>query len=153
MDLHQELAAVIEVLSTNQIPYALVGGLAVSIYTQPRATEDIDFLIPEAAWEAIRIGLRPLGFAVEARLTTPPEGGLQIRRLTKLAPGDSLSLDFLIPGTPELRGILEDRVRLSWQGRDLSLASLQGLRRLKRLRGSARDLADLEALGPDEGEG
>lgn len=153
MDLYAELAAVIDVLDANQVAYALVGGLAVSLYTEPRATEDIDFMIPETAWEEVRRSLRPLGFAIEAGMTTPVAGGLHIRRLTKLAPEDSLSLDFLLPGTPELRRVLEERVRVPWQGRDLWLASVRGLRMLKRLRGSTRDLADLDLLGPDEGTG
>lgn len=45
LDLYAELRRVVEVLDTGGIPYALAGGLAVSIYTSPRATEDVDLLI------------------------------------------------------------------------------------------------------------
>lgn len=42
IDLYEELRRVIEALDAASISYALIGGLAVSIYTAPRATEDVD---------------------------------------------------------------------------------------------------------------
>ena len=45
LDLHAELRGIVKALNATEIPYALVGGLAVSIYAQPRATEDVDLLV------------------------------------------------------------------------------------------------------------
>ena len=39
------LKNICEILSTNEIPYCLVGGLAVSMLAAPRATEDIDLMV------------------------------------------------------------------------------------------------------------
>ena len=44
-DLYVELRRIAEALDAAGVAYALAGGLAVSIYTTPRATEDIDLLI------------------------------------------------------------------------------------------------------------
>ena len=45
LDLYAELRRIVAALDAAGVPYALAGGLAVSIYTTPRATEDIDLLM------------------------------------------------------------------------------------------------------------
>jgi hypothetical protein len=98
LDLFIELRRVAEALDAAGIAYAVVGGLAVSIYTAPRATDDIDLLI---------------------------------------APQD-------------LARAVTDRTERTIDGQRLSIVGIRALRALKRLRASALDRADLEALGPDE---
>ena len=46
IDLIAELERVIDALSGARVPYALCGGLALAIHGHPRATKDIDLLIP-----------------------------------------------------------------------------------------------------------
>jgi hypothetical protein len=76
-------------------------------------------------------------------------GRMQIQRLIKIDGSDLLPVDLPLPGDAELYGVLSDRRRVDWEGRPLSVVSPAGLRSLKRLRGSAQDVADLEALGPE----
>ena len=45
LDLYAELRRIVAALDAAGVPYALAGGLAVSIYTTPRATEAIDLLM------------------------------------------------------------------------------------------------------------
>lgn len=150
LDLYAELVQIIDTLSKQKLPYALVG-IAVSLYTRPRATEDIDLLVREEDWDAIRSAMERLGYTVEANPMLLAQGRLLIRRLTKLSGEDFLVLDFLIPQTDEIVSVLENRKRLSWQGRDLWIAAVQDLKRLKALRGSLQDKADIEALEGGEG--
>ena len=72
------------------------------------------------------------------------------QRLIKIDGSDVLPVDLLLPLEPHLVQILAGRVEIPWEGTRLSIVSVTGLRTLKRLRGSAQDLADLEALGPEE---
>lgn len=51
MNLFNELLAVIERIKEQR--YLLIGGLAYSVYAQPRFTQDIDFLISEKEFEVI----------------------------------------------------------------------------------------------------
>jgi len=59
-------------LDDLQIPYALIGGLAVGAHGAPRATKDVDFLVGEEAFEhhgpivSFRAGLPIETFLVEA---------------------------------------------------------------------------------------
>lgn len=78
------------------------------------------------------------------------QGRLRIQRLTKIAGADLLPLDLLLPGSPQLEEVLRARQQLDWGGKRLWIVSIEGLRALQRLRGSPQDLADLEALGPEE---
>ena len=76
-------------------------------------------------------------------------GRMDIQRLIKIDGADLLPLDLLLPQDPELVDILASRTGIAWEGTRLWIVTLPGLRSLKRLRGSAQDRADLEALGSD----
>jgi hypothetical protein len=152
IDLYAELRQVIQALNKAGVPYAVVGAVAVSLYARPRATQDIDLLIPEDSWESVRPIMADLGYTLLAFPMTVGAGRIRIHRVTRLEGGDLLSVDFLVPLDPDLLWLLRDRVRARTEGIDLWVIGLRGLRTLKRLRGSAQDLADLEALGLEEGE-
>jgi hypothetical protein len=149
LDLTQELWAIASVLDEASIPYALAGGLAVSIYTVPRATQDIDLLLSVSDVDRATLALQPLGFRVAGRPMRVAGGRMDIQRLIKIDGADLLPLDLLLPLDAHLVDILAARTGVIWEGRRLSIVTLRGLRSLKRLRGSAQDRADLEALGPD----
>ena len=69
-----------------------------------------------------------------------------------LGPQRTLPLDLLLADSPPLHDALTARQELDWGGGPLWIVSIEGLRALKRLRGSAQDLADLEALAPERQE-
>lgn len=131
------------------VVYALAGGLAVSIYTVPRATQDIDLLLAVSDLGAAMSAVSDLGFRVAGRPMRVAGGRMEIQRLIKIDGADLLPLDLLLPMDTELAEILAARTEIAWEGTRLWIVTLPGLRSLKRLRGSAQDRADLEALGPD----
>ena len=141
MDLYEELRSIAVALDSAGISYALVGGLAVSIYATPRATEDIERAIA---------ALAPLGFRAPGAAFAVAGGRLRIARLLKFEGEDLLPVDLLVPVDPALVPLLSDRVIRDLGGRPVAVVGLRSLRALKRLRRSPQDVADLEALGPDE---
>ncbi len=66
--LHRALLAGIEALESVGSPYAVVGGLAVSAWATPRATQDVDLYaeLPDAAHPSLERALRERGFDVPA---------------------------------------------------------------------------------------
>ena len=150
LDLYAELRRIVEALDAAGIAYALAGGLAVSIHTTPRATEDIDILIARADLDPVVRALQPAGFRPAGRPMQVAAGRLEIQRLTKIDGADLLPLDLLMPNDPALAALLTDRTSLTLEGHPVWVVGLGALRTLKRLRGSALDRADLEALGPEE---
>jgi len=149
LDLTRELRAIVAALDAAGIAYALAGGLAVSIYATPRATQDIDLLIAVSDLERTVAAMRGLGFRVAGRAMRVAGGRMEIQRLIKIDGTDVLPLDLLLPMDEELIGILAARTEVSWEGTSLWIVTVPGLRSLKRLRDSAQDRADLEALGPE----
>lgn len=149
LDLHDELRGIVKALNAAGIPYALVGGLAVSIYAQPRATEDVDLLLAREDLARAVERLESLGFRQAGKPMSVAGGRLDIQRLIKIDGTDLVPVDLLVPNEPALASLLADRNAIAWEGERLSIVSLSGLRILKRLRGSAQDMADLEALGPE----
>jgi len=149
LDLQAELRGIVAVLDAAGIAYALVGGLAVSIYAAPRATEDVDLLLGRDQLERAVEALASLGFRCAGAPMSVAGGRLDIQRLIKIDGSDLVPVDLLTPKDPTLATLLAGRKVVAWEGGHLSIVSLAGLRALKRLRGSAQDLADLEALGPE----
>ena len=133
-------------LRADDIPYALCGALALAVHGHPRATLDIDLLaFADSGIRILRCAQR-LGFTLEAAPMEFAGGKVQIHRVSKAIPSieDVLMLDVLsLP--PEIeREIGVETV--SWQRTVLRTVSREGLVRLKRLRGSAQDRADIEKL-------
>ena len=149
MDLYAELLRVVEALDRAGVGYALVGGLAVSIYAAPRATEDIDLMLTAEDLDRATRALEPLGFRRAGSPMRVAAGRLQIQRLIKIEGRDLLPLDLLVATDEALAASVGGRQQLAVEGRPVWIIGVEGLRRLKRLRGSAQDRADLEALGPD----
>lgn len=149
LDLGAELRGIVRALDAAEIAYALVGGLAVSIYAVPRATEDIDILIAPGDLARTVQRLTPLGFRPAGAPMPVAAGRLDIQRLIKIDGPDLVALDLLLPNDAGLAALLTNPNVTEWQEGRLSIVSLEGLRTLKRLRGSAQDRADLEALGPE----
>jgi hypothetical protein len=147
LDLEQELRRVVETFDSAAIPYALCGGLAVAVHGHPRATIDIDLLVPaDVVSRAVEVA-EPLGFTFRARPMTFHDGAVPIQRVTKIdsVDGDSLMLDLLVV-TDATAHVWRSREILDWLGRPICVVSRDGLIALKRFRSSAQDLADIEAL-------
>jgi hypothetical protein len=77
-------------------------------------------------------------------------GRLSIARLLEIEGADLLPVDLLAPVDPALVALLSDRAVHDLGGSPVAVVGLQTLRALKRLRRSPQDVADLEALGPEE---
>jgi hypothetical protein len=115
------LRRIVEALDAAGIPYALAGGLAVSIYTTPRATEDIDLLVARGDLDRAVSTLQPAGFRPAGRPMPVAGGRLEIQRLTKIEGTDLLPLDLLIPTDPALTALIADRASLTLEGRQVDL--------------------------------
>ncbi|HKR61573.1 MAG TPA: hypothetical protein VJS64_17940 [Pyrinomonadaceae bacterium] len=153
LDIYDEFRQLVTVFAKHEVDYALCGGMAMAVHQRPRATIDIDILIPDESLERVVTIATKLGYNVRGKDLSFANGVVEIRRLSKIDPdsGDLLSLDLLLV-TPGIRTIWESRVELEWEGGKLSIVSRTGLIALKKLRGSGQDLDDIKVLeegGPD----
>ena len=148
-NLFEEFRAVVRALTDARLPYAVCGGIAMSIHAHPRATVDIDLLAPPEALVKIVETLAPLGFIRRERAPTRlAQGAVVMHRLTKIVPDDPevLVLDVIEvqPGATALAW--RTRTSAEWEGYHVTVVSRDGLIGLKRLRGSPQDIADIALL-------
>ncbi len=152
LDLQQELYQMSAALDAQGIAYALIGGLAVSLYAKPRATEDIDILILPSDVERSARALAPLGYEVTTEPMTFAGGRISIHCLTKLAGEDFVVLDLLLASDAVLADILAQRSQIASDRGTLWVVQPDGLRALKRMRHSPQDQADIAALDACEAD-
>ena len=89
LDLYEELRALTARLEGREVGYALCGGLAMAVYGTPRATVDIDLLMPSESLPEATALARQLGYTFEAAPMTFADGAIQIQRLSKIDPESS----------------------------------------------------------------
>jgi len=152
-NLFEEFRAVVGVLTSARVPYAVCGGIAMSVHAHPRATIDIDLLAPPDAVGKIVDELLPLGFV--RRMAAPTrlaQGEVVMHRLTKIVAGDPevLVLDVIEVQPGATAAAWQTRTSAEWEGHSVTVVSRGGLIGLKRLRSSPQDIADITLL---EGQG
>jgi hypothetical protein len=146
-DLYEEFKSIVSALEEHGIDYAVCGGLAMAVHGLPRATVDIDLLIPAERLEEAKSVAHGLGYIIEAQPMTFHKGAIEIRRLSKIDPsdGDLLMIDFLLV-TPAVAAAWNDRIRVASPKGSVFVVSREGLIVLKSFRRSGQDLDDIERL-------
>ena len=148
MNIVEELHAVAAALRAAGIPYAVCGGIAVTVYGATRSTKDIDIAIAQEHLSAALSAVAPLGYNIPAGpmtfgLGTPQERHVQ--RVNKIEGAAHLVLDLLIADAA-YSGVLDDRVDVPLPDGTITFVSRDTLLRMKRLAGRPIDLADIEKL-------
>jgi hypothetical protein len=148
IDLYVELKAVIRALVDAAVPYALCGGLALMVYRKPRATVDIDLVVPTDATQRLPAAVAPLGFRPHPRPMRCDPPGVDILRFykTDLDTPDILTLDCLLTTHPAVTDAWGNRAAVPFEESTIIVVSVQGLIALKRLRSSPQDLLDIDGL-------
>jgi hypothetical protein len=146
--LYEELRGLIDILNRERIPYALCGGIAVAIYGFVRATQDIDILVRKEDVQRISTAIEEQGFIFDAGRIPFNVGGpnqREIHRISKIIDDEVLTLDLLLVDDV-YQSIWDNRKTGEWQGRPISVVSLDGLLEMKRISGRNKDLLDIDEL-------
>jgi hypothetical protein len=146
----KELCRLISSFDENKIEYAICGALALAVHGFVRATLDIDILIqPESLEIAYKIAENN-DYDIRGLDISFKKSGIEIHRVSKIdASGEVLPLD-LIPVTPGLQEIWEDRERVEFMDQCFFVVSRSGLIQMKTLSGRQQHLIDIERLETEE---
>lgn len=118
-----------------------------AVHGHVRATIDIDLMVQAddlaKAWSVAK----ELGYNIEGRPLEFRDGGIQIRRLSKVdrETEELITVDFLLV-TDVTEEIWKNRNTVEWENQKISVVSREGLIQLKRIGGRLQDLADIEGL-------
>lgn len=148
MNLVDELHAVAGAMRAARIPYAICGGIAVTIHGATRTTKDIDILVARVDVPRVLEALRPLGYAYAALPMTFDAGTERerhVQRVSKLEAQQHLMVDLLL-AEAAFEGLLEEPLAIDLPQGSLSVVPLHVLLKMKRLAGRPQDQADIEAL-------
>lgn len=144
MTLFEQLAAITRQLEAAEIPYALVGGLAVAVWGAPRATQDIDLLVRPEDVEAVLSEVAPLGFRLRAFPMTFKDG-MKLQRVSRVEDGLLLTLDLLLVNE-SLEPIFASRKPLDVDGQIVWVISREALIQMKAAAGRPQDALDIQNL-------
>jgi hypothetical protein len=148
VNLVDELHAIVAALGAASVPYAVCGGVAVTVHGATRSTKDIDILVSREDVPRALDAVRPIGYQFAALPLTFDAGTPRerhVQRVSKVAGPEHLLLD-LRSADGVFAGALEDRIVVQLPEGPLAVVSRATLIRLKRLAGRAQDVADLERL-------
>ena len=151
MNVFEEFKWLVLELEKQAVRYALVGGVAMAFYTEPRFTRDIDLLVDSEDFEKTKSILEKDGYFESALPWTFPEVVIELHRFLKVADeDDEMLIDILVAHNEEVRSIIRNAVEAeSEQGR-VMIVNKRDLIWLKKTRDSKQDQADIEKLEDDE---
>lgn len=148
-----DLSGLLRALVERGIRFVVIGGIAVAAHRVVRATEDVD-VVPDPEPANLRALLDVLE-ELEGRLLLNPERSIDDAVRAAVSAGKNLTvttalgdLDVVqrLPGVPTYEELAEDAMVVELFGVPFRVCSRAHLIAMKRARGSAADLADLERL-------
>jgi len=142
--LDRAVHAIVSVLESEHLDYAIVGGIANAVWGQPRATIDVDVTI-----SAEDARLQHTISAISASFRVPVSEPLLFVQQTRVLPLDTeegVRIDVIFALLPfELEAIRRAR-RVPIAGRTVSIVTPEDLVLMKIVSDRPRDLADAEAI-------
>lgn len=147
--LSDELVRAVELLSDafarRSIRHALIGGLATSMRSRPRLTQDVDFLVdvPQLVLPALLEDLVELGFTLDPAVVINE----YVREHITAFSFGTVRIDWLKPVLPFYARALADARPLAWtEGHSVWVAAPEGLILTKMVAFRPQDQMDIETL-------
>jgi hypothetical protein len=151
MNVFDEFRRLVVDLEKKGVRYALVGGVAMAFYAEPRFTRDIDLLVDSGDFERTKGVLAVNGYFESASPWKFRKVAIELHRFLKnVPPEDEMLIDILVAEDEEVRRIIRNAVEAESEAGSVRVADKKDLIRLKRARDSKQDQADIERLENDK---
>lgn len=150
MNSFEEFQLLISELGKNDIKYALVGGVAMAFYDEPRFTEDIDMVVFTDDLEDFKALLATKGYFASTEPWTFQKIEITLHRFVKVVDEDHMIIDALVPTLDIAKRIIENSIIAESENGQVGIASKQDIIWLKSFRNSKQDQADIERLTNDK---
>jgi predicted nucleotidyltransferase len=140
------LATLSKWLETEKIPHAIIGGIAVSLLTEPRATQDIDVTIWAEDIPVVDLLRTAESYGFISRINNPLEFATQARILLLKHRDTEIGVDLSLGALPFEKEMIDDSGIIEVAGFQLSVASPEDLIISKAVPMRPVDLADIDKL-------
>ena len=143
------LLEMVGICESHNLNYAILGGLAVRVHGIPRPTYDVDFelTVNDRQLRDFFDAAEKLGYAVAAPYRTGWRdlvGGMPLVKLkTFLEAGHTIDVDIFVNDTPFQASVMERRLRIPFDNRQLWFVTPEDLILLKLLANRPRDHGDI----------
>ncbi len=144
----QDFVGVFERLN---IPYALIGGLAVGVHGIPRPTHDLDFTIAVSRDRLAEFfqAITELGYDVPQEFTkgwVDQVAGMPLVKARQWVEGKTIDVDIFIAESKFQKSLIQRRIKAEVEGQPAWIASPEDLILLKLIAGRPRDLGDIQDI-------
>ncbi len=151
MNVFEEFKRLMKELENQRVRYALVGGVAMAFYAEPRFTRDIDFLIDTDDYDKVKGLLEKDGYFESAAAWTFRNVAIELHRFLKAVnEEDEMLIDILVAKDAEVRNVIRNAVEAESEEGRVLIANKKDLIWLKKTRDSKQDQADIERLKDDK---
>ena len=151
MNVFQEFKHLMKVLDNQGVRYALVGGVAMAFYTEPRFTRDIDLLVETEDFDKVKSILEKDGYFESASPWAFQNVAIELHRFLKVTnEEDEMLIDILVAKDEEVRKVIQNAVEAESEEGRVLLANKKDLIWLKKTRDSKQDQVDIEKLENDK---
>jgi len=150
MNIFDEFIEILKHIEREKIRYALVGGVAMAFYSEPRFTQDIDLLIEPNDLEKVCQILEKNGYFESAEPWTFKSTPLTLHRFLKVIENDQMIIDLLTAGDEKHLKIIQNAHEAQGKHGNARVAKKSDIIWLKRKRNSLQDRADIERLKNEE---
>jgi len=151
LNVFEEFKRFIKELEGRRVRYALIGGVAMAFYAEPRFTRDIDLLVDTDDFNKVKGILEKDGYFESASPWTFRNVAIELHRFLKVVnEEDEMLIDILVAKDEEVRKVIRDAVEAESEEGRIMLANKKDLIWLKKTRDSKQDQADIERLKDDK---
>ncbi|MBF0531111.1 MAG: hypothetical protein HQK55_17965 [Deltaproteobacteria bacterium] len=150
MNLFEEFNNLVKELETGQVKYALVGGVAMAFYAEPRFTRAIDLLVDPEDYGKAKDILEKNEYFESTSSWTFRGLPIELHRFLKVGDQDEMIIDILLAQTEEVRRIIRDSLIAESEEGSIKIVNRNDLIWLKKMRNSKQDQADIEKLENEE---
>jgi hypothetical protein len=151
MNVFEEFKRLVLEFEKEGLRYALVGGVAMAFYTEPRFTRDIDLLVDSDDFEMAKGILEKNGYFESASPWTFRNVAIELHRFLKVVDEeDEMLIDILLAKDEGTRKVIQNAVEAESEEGRVMLVTKKDLIWLKKARDSKQDQADIEKLENDK---
>jgi hypothetical protein len=146
LSLYEEFFRITATLNERGVPYAVIGGMAVSLHTTPRFTRDIDVLLCAKDLESLCAAMAVVGYSQWADPWTFLSTNITLHRFLKFSGEDMLMVDVMVGNEPRYDAMVDRAIVRETPSGSVRLACKEDIITLKLGRNSDIDRTDIKAL-------
>jgi hypothetical protein len=146
MNLYDEFSRIVTAIQKKKIRFAVVDGLAMAFYDEPRFTRDINLLVQADDEETAVNTMIMLGYFEPAKPLRFKKMPITLSRFVRARGEEFIFVDILVGKKKHIDAMVENAIDQPWSRGTIPGARKADIITLKKGRGSEQDKVDIRKL-------